>query len=189
MDVDRTPSNCAPIDPRTITRPDPVLRTYYIIVAILTLPAVVITLPLLMFKYKSLRYRFDDEGIAMSWGILFRREMYLTYRRIQDIHVTRGIIQRWLGIATISVQTASGGMGSDMLIEGIVEYDALRDFLYRRMRGAHGEIDPTTTDASGISRPGDPVHIAGRDPDEALALLREIRDEIRRLKPTSGARS
>lgn len=184
------------IDPRSITRPDPVLRTHYIITSILTGPGIVIALPLMLFKYQTLRYRFDDEGIAMSWGILFRREIYLTYRRIQDIHVTRGIIQRWLGIATISVQTASGGGGgAEMQIEGIVKYEALRDFLYRRMRGAHGEVEGAATDASGqsvISQMGAISQMsaidthAGGESDTALVLLREIRDEIRRLQPSGG---
>ncbi len=159
-----------PCDPRTITRPDPVLRTYYIVVSLLTGPGVVMALPILMFKYVSLRYRFDDEGIAMSWGVLFRREIYLTYRRIQDIHVTRGIIQRWLGIATIGVQTAAGSAGAEMQIEGLVQYEGLRDFLYQRMRGAHSEPSAAP-----------PVDHAGPD-DEALRLLREIRQAVQELK-------
>jgi putative membrane protein len=31
----------------------------------------------------------------------------LTYARIQDIHVTRNIFERWLGIGTVQIQTAS----------------------------------------------------------------------------------
>lgn len=180
----------AALDPHAITRPDPVLRTYYTIVSLLSGPGLVITLPMLMFKYATLRYRFDDEGIAMSWGVLFRREIYLTYRRIQDIHVTRGLLQRWLNIATISVQTASGSMGAEMQIEGIVQYEALRDFLYARMRGAHGEADSgvraravpegsrtvqTTGATQGHDAPGDAS-------DEALVLLRQIAEELRMLR-------
>jgi putative membrane protein len=160
------------VDPRALSRPDPVLRTYYILVALCAGPGVVVALPLLLFKYATLRYRFDDEGISMSWGVLFRREVYLTYRRIQDIHVTRGIVQRWLGIATISVQTAAGSSNAEMQIEGIVQYEALRDFLYRRMRGAHTEAAPGAEP---------PVAHAAAD-DEALRLLREIHEEIRRLR-------
>ncbi len=85
----------------------------------------------LYFKYHTLRYRFDDKGIAMTYGILFRRETYLTYRRIQDIHVTRNFVQRWLGLASVAVQTASGSSGAEMTIEGIHEPERLRDFLYR----------------------------------------------------------
>lgn len=74
----------------------------------------------------------------MTYGILFRREIYLTHRRIQDIHVTRNFVQRWLGLATVVVSTASGSSGAEMTmtIEGIREPEELRDFLYRQMRGA-----------------------------------------------------
>src|SRR5207253_7345823 len=118
------------------------------------------------------KYRFDDDGVSMSWGILFRRETYLTYRRIQDIHVTRNIIQRWMGLATVAVQTASGTSGAEMSIDGVLAFDALRDFLYQKMRGAKGIAEHT------------PVSLAAAEPtpDEALALLRDIRDALGALR-------
>src|SRR4051794_8833091 len=76
-------------DPSQIARPDPSLLTYYMLVSLLAGPGFPIAFASLFFKYQTLRYHFDDEGISMSWGILFRREIYLTYRRIQDIHLTR----------------------------------------------------------------------------------------------------
>ena len=51
---------------------------------------------------------FDEEGISVRWGILFRREINLTYARIQDIHLRSNFIERWLNLARIEVQTASG---------------------------------------------------------------------------------
>ena len=154
-----------PFDPHKIERPAPSLMKYYVITALLTGPASIFVILPLYFKYETLRYRFDEEGMSMSWGILMRREIYLTYRRIQDIHLTRNIIQRWLGLATVSIQTASGSSSPEMNIEGILEADALRDYLYTKMRGAreHHEDDPAT------ARPG----------DEALTLLSEIRDLLR----------
>ena len=82
----------------------------------------------------------------MSWGILFRRETYLTYKRIQDIHLTRNIIQRWMGLATVSIQTASGSSNAEMSIEGLLQAEPLRDFLYAKMRGAKGEHEPVAAD-------------------------------------------
>jgi putative membrane protein len=46
----------------------------------------------LYIRYKSMRYRFDDEGVSMRWGILSRREINLTDARIQDIRVVPGVI-------------------------------------------------------------------------------------------------
>jgi putative membrane protein len=154
-----------PFDPTKIERPAPALLKYYIITALLTGPLSVLVILPLLFKYETLRYKFDSEGMSMSWGVLMRREIYLTYRRIQDIHLTRNIIQRWLGLATISVQTASGSSSPEVSIEGILEADALRDFLYTKMRGAREHHDEEQI---------------GAPADEALSLLREIRDLLRR---------
>jgi putative membrane protein len=168
--LDTTASSSA-FDPSRITRPDPVLRTYYIIVSLFTAVAFPVTLVVLLCKYHTLRYRFDDKGISMSWGVLFKREIYLTYRRIQDIHVTRNILHRWLGLASISVQTASGTSGAEMTIEGICQVEELRDYLYAQMRGAREE-EPTDEESSESSS----------HEDEALTLLCEIRDELRSLR-------
>ncbi|MCF7962129.1 MAG: PH domain-containing protein [Pirellula sp.] len=40
----------------------------------------------------------------MQLGLLFRKEVVVAFRRIQDIHVSRNLIQRWLGIASVSIQ-------------------------------------------------------------------------------------
>lgn len=171
--MNTTPTH-AKFDPVTTTRPDPALMTYYVIVSLLTVFAWPILLPVLYFKYHTLRYKFDDEGVSMSYGILFRQETYLTYRRIQDIHVTRGIIQRKLGLASVSVQTASGSSGAEMVIDGIRNPEALRDYLYSKMRGARQEGEEGETTSTETAAP------VGQD--EALMLLREIRDELSTLR-------
>jgi len=50
----------------------------------------------------------------MKVGILFRREVNLTYARIQDIHLRSGLIQRWLRLANVQIQTASGSSGPEL---------------------------------------------------------------------------
>jgi putative membrane protein len=156
----------AAFDPSRIERPDRALMKYYVITALLTGPLSIFIILPLFFKYETLRYKFDSDGMSMRWGILMRREIYVTYRRIQDIHLTRNLIQRWLGLATISIQTASGSSSPEMSVEGILEADALRDYLYTRMRGAreHHEESPAPK-------------------DEALTLLREIRDLLKERQP------
>ncbi len=81
-----------------ITRPHQKLLTLYTLRSLLTTVLFPIIFLRLYFKYHTLKYRFDDEGIAMSWGLLWRKEINLTYARIQDIHVSRGLLERWLGL-------------------------------------------------------------------------------------------
>ncbi|MCL4741362.1 MAG: PH domain-containing protein [Phycisphaerales bacterium] len=162
-------------DARAITRPDPTLMRYYLVVAILTGPLFPIFIVERYCRYRTLRYRFDDEGVWMSWGLLFKREINLTYRRIQDIHVSRGLIQRWFGLAVVQIQTASASATPEMTIEGVLEADALRDFLYQRMRGARGEPEETGAGATPV------------EGDELLETLREVRDALRALAAPGGA--
>jgi len=123
----------------------------------------------LLCKYISLRYHFDGEGVGASWGIFFKKQVFLTYARIQDIHVSRGLVERWLGLGTVDVQTASGSAAAELSIVGMEEFDAIRDFLYSKMRGARGE-------AEGL---GD----AESQPEsDALHLLKEIKNELRLLR-------
>lgn len=113
----------------------------------------------------------------MKWGILFRREIYLTYRRIQDIHLTRNILQRWMGLAKISLQTASGSSQAEMAIEGILEAEQLRDFLYSQMRGSKndGEANRTATDVSASNAP------SVAETDRATRALEDIRNAMQAL--------
>ena len=106
----------------------------------------------------------------MRVGILFRREVNLTYARIQDIHLRSNLIQRWLGLAVVQIQTASGSAGAELVIEGFKEFEAIRDFLYSRMRGT--AVPRTSTPAAGAP---------GEDP-EAVSILLAIRDELRRTR-------
>ena len=119
-----------------ITRPVDQLMTYYVLKAVATTIAFPVTMGLLYFRYHTMKYVFSDEGIRMSWGILFRHEIMLNYARIQDIHLRSNAIERALGLARIEIQTASGG-SSEMTLEGLTDHEAMRDFLYSRMRGAH----------------------------------------------------
>lgn len=177
------PAPGTPFDPASITRPDPALMKYYVIVSAFTLIGFPFAIIPYIFRYKTLKYRLDDKGLSMSWGILFRKEIHLTYRRIQDIHVSRNIIERWMGLAKVAIQTASGTSGAEMTIEGLKNPEALRDFLYQQMRGARDEDEhpDAGVEAAGAGAPS-LSHDGGGTGDEALALLTDIRDELRRLR-------
>ncbi|MGH8093130.1 MAG: PH domain-containing protein [Chthoniobacterales bacterium] len=160
----------------SLRAPDPALWILYLIRAVLTGPGLIFLLPYLYFRYHTLRYTFDEEGIHMRVGILFRREVNLTYARIQDIHLRSGVIQRWLGLADIQIQTASGTANAELVIEGFKEYEAIRDFLYTRMRGYHAPAKAALAVASAAPE-------LSADPNaEMISLLLAIRDELRQAR-------
>ena len=155
----------APIPPYivAIKRPRESLLTYYVLKAIAANVALPFVFPYLYFRYHTMRYRFDTDGIHMKWGIIFRREVLLNYSRIQDIHLRSNLIERWLGLARIQIQTASGSESSNMTLEGMEHPEAMRDFLYSRMRGTGAEK-------------------AGAAADPLAAVLHQIAGELREIR-------
>lgn len=128
-----------PIPPEiaSLERPRKELLTWYFFRALATVIAFPITMLVFYFRYHTMRYKFDGEGIHMSWGILMRHEIMLNYSRIQDIQLHSNVIERWLGLVRIEVQTAAGASDSEMTLEGLPDPERMRDFLYSRMRGGH----------------------------------------------------
>ena len=147
-----------------ITRPDPKLFRVYLLRCLITGPFFPILIIPLYFRFHTLRYRFDEEGIGVSVGIIFRRESYITYSRMQDIHLSRGLLERWFGLGTVEVQTAAGSSDAEIKIEGLALYNELRDFLYTRMRGVQAPA------------------AAAKPQDGAAGVLAEIRDELKALR-------
>ena len=156
-----------------IQRPSRRLLGFYTLRALLTGPGFPFVFLYFLFRYRTMRYCFDNEGISMSWGALFRKEVHLTYSRIQDIHLASGVLERYLGLARILIQTASGKSGAEMTIEGVLEYEQLRDFIYQKMRGL--EDHSTITDQP----PGTVVDGASNDP--LVATLHEVAVTLREL--------
>ena len=154
---------------------------YYAIASLRAGPVFPILLGQLLIKYFTLRYRFDEEGVSASWGKLFRREVHLSYDRIQDIHLRSNVLERWLGLARIEIQTASGSAKAELTIEGIEAYQQLRDYLYSRMRG--GQVHDTA--AGSTSRA---AAESGSQADLAQ-VLNEVASELRALRQTIEAKS
>ena len=73
------------------------------------------------------------------------------------------------------MQTASGNATAEMTIEGLQEFEAVRDFLYSKMRGVKDAHPATATPAN--------TGAAGHSADpELAATLREVAAELRELR-------
>jgi putative membrane protein len=153
-------------------RPHARLMTYYLLSAIAIPPLFPILILPLYFRYHTLRYRFDAEGVSMRWGILFRREVVLNYARIQDIQLRSNVVERWLGLARIELQTAAGSSGAEMTLEGFLNFEAIRDFLYQRMRGVREAAVRNVASSAG----------AHGETTELIRVLREVAAELRDLR-------
>ncbi|MEO6003215.1 MAG: PH domain-containing protein [Opitutus sp.] len=167
-----------------IQRPHPRLWTYYLLTCCVIPPLFPILVLPMYFRYHTMRYRFTAEGISMSWGVLFRREIIIQYARIQDIHLRSNLVERWLGLAKVLVQTASGNASAEMTLEGLQQFEAVRDFLYTKMRGVKDHSP------AELARPnlGAQTTTSAADPELAM-VLREVAGELRELRLTLAGRA
>jgi putative membrane protein len=77
------------------------------------------------------------------------------------------LVERWFGLSKVLVQTASGNAAAELTLEGLREFEAVRDFLYSKMRGVKEQ--PSTP----------PVLTAVGSDAELAAALREVAAELR----------
>lgn len=175
---------------RGVRRPAPSLLGYYLLQSLLAGPGFIVVAPFLIFRYRTLRYEFDHNGLTVRWGVLFRREITLTYARIQDIHLVSNVVERWLGLGRVQIQTASGKAGAEATIEGLPDFEAVRDALYTAMRGArHGgdaRREPTSAAVEAGVTPGHGP--SSTEMAEVAALLRETAAELAAIRALLSSR-
>ncbi|HSH17618.1 MAG TPA: PH domain-containing protein, partial [Verrucomicrobiae bacterium] len=105
--------------------------------------------------------------------------------RIQDIHLSSNLIERWLGLARIQIQTASGSSSAEMSIEGLLEFETVRDFLYSKMRGRR-EFQAGRQPASGSGVAA--IELSPAAVEELTATLREATAELRQIREALATR-
>jgi len=157
-------------------------------------------------RYDSTWYVLSDRSMRLRRGIWVIHETTITYENIQNIGVRQGPVQRYFGIATLTVHTAGGGSGAAAggkhgghhgagaaaahlgVIEGITDAHELRDRLMARVeRSRTAGIGDEHHDAHLPHSPTPPTAASGLVlGPEHLAVLAEIR-ELVRAEPAAGS--
>ena len=118
--------------------------------------------------YRRFEYVLTEDTLDISSGVISRREREIPYRRIQNVDVSRGIIQRAIGVAGVDLETA-GGSSTEGSIRYVTPDEAtrLQREVQRRKSGrarGEGDGDAAGTGADAVDR--------GRDdafaPDEEV---------------------
>jgi membrane protein YdbS with pleckstrin-like domain len=96
-------------------------------VTALLLPAVVAmaAVPLwAQMAYDNYWYALLREDLVVARGILFKTRTYVPYGRIQNVNVTRTVIDRLLGLSRLTVDTA-GASFAEGVIPGVLDAEPL----------------------------------------------------------------
>ncbi|WP_350356176.1 PH domain-containing protein [Halorarius halobius] len=88
-------------------------------------------LALVVARYRRWRYEVRDDSLSLDRGVYAHVRTVVPYVRIQHVDVSRGPVERALGLASVVVYTA-GSRGADVTIPGLTPDRA--DDLQRRLK-------------------------------------------------------
>lgn len=144
-------------------------RTVVIVVAIVDavwyLPALMLTGP----YYRSLAYEIQEDEVIVRVGIWTKSVKHVPYRTMTNLTVKRDILDRWLGIGTLNIQTAgmSGTTGTEEKLVGLTNVEEVYEIVVTELHRFRGSMAPT---AAGVE--GEP---AVSTTDTLSAILSEVR--------------
>ena len=93
-------------------------------------------------RFRRIDYELTDDTFDLQTGVFSRREREIPYHRIQNVDIGQNVIQRALGIAEVSLETAGGGSTEAQLrYVSREEADRLQNEISRRKRGGAASED------------------------------------------------
>jgi membrane protein YdbS with pleckstrin-like domain len=125
--------------------------------------------------YDTMFYELHADELRWRRGVWFRTTGIVPYNRITNLDLRQGPVMRWLGISTISVQTAgySGQAVPEIRIEAIEHAEELRELLRSAVRSCSSAGDGTGTGVPARAS-DEPVATTG------TSLL--ILDELKKIR-------
>ena len=107
-----------------------------VLVAIIVVPAVLILYSLVISKlgFPKKGYLLREKDISYKTGLIFYKQISVTFNRIQHVEVSQGILAKMFGLSSVKIFTA-GGSASDLSIPGLLTADAqkLKDFISEKI--------------------------------------------------------
>ena len=97
--------------------------------------------------YRRFDYELTADGLEIASGVVSRRQREIPLRRVQNVDISRDVVQRLLGIAALDLETA-GGSATEASLRyiGYEEAKRLQREIQRRKReGTSGEASGERT--------------------------------------------
>jgi hypothetical protein len=149
-----------------------------------------VTYAAVRLDYEMRWYLVTDRSLRIRSGLWKVEEMTMSFANLQQVVVSQGPLQRWLGIADVQVESAGGGGGGGGehgptntmhtgVFHGVEQAVEIRDLILNRLRSFR---------ETGLGDPDEPEHGLAtslpRPDDEAVSAARELLAEVRQLRQT-----
>jgi putative membrane protein len=117
--------------------------------------------------YRSLSYEIGDEQVIVRQGVLTHAVKHVPFRTVTHLTVKRGLIDRWLGLGTLEIQTAgvSGTQQAEQSLVGLADPDEVYDLVVGQLSRFRGAMAPTQAE----------IEVPGSADETLAALLVEVR--------------
>jgi len=125
--------------------------------------------------FRSLRYEIQDDEVVVHVGIWTKSVKHVPYRTVTNMQVKRDVIDRWLGLGTLNIQTAgmSGQTGAEERLVGLSDVQEVYESVAEELRRFRGGMAPTQADIE-VEPTAAPQDGLG----EILAEVRAIRKSL-----------
>ena len=104
--------------------------------------------------YRRFEYELTADTLDIASGVISRREREIPYRRIQNVDVSRSVLQRAIGVAAVDLETA-GGSTTEGSIRYVTPAEATRLQREVQRRKSAAATDSGTGGASAGGTHGD----------------------------------
>lgn len=172
---------------------NPKVRTYWLLSGAMVLFLSIVGIPLLIIWFaigwriteiylERMRCVLTERTLEFGKGMLVRVEKTVPLDKITDLGLVHGPIMRYLGLQALSVETAGqSSQGALVRLVGIRDTEAFREaVLAQRDRMVAAGRD------SGSLPPASETNASGLSGGDALPVLEEIRDTLRRIEQNLG---
>jgi len=90
--------------------------------------------------YKRFEYELTDDTFDIRSGVFSRREREIPYGRIQNVDISRNVVQRLVGLSAVNIETAGGG-STEAVMQYVSPLEAtrLQQDIRRHKRGESTE--------------------------------------------------
>ena len=88
----------------------------YFGIAILGVLSVLIFIALL--AYNNFTYEVTEDGLFIEFGIVHKKTITVPFSQVQNVNIERSLIDRFLGLARISIETAGSAITQPMQVIG-----------------------------------------------------------------------
>lgn len=156
---------------------------------------------IMRLDYEMRWYKVSDRSLRIREGILFVREMTLTFANIQNISISQGPIQRFFNISDLRVETAGGGGGQAAaqnqqnifsmhvgFFRGVDNSEEIRNLMLQRLKkikstglGDIDDIDDQTEDKK-LTKPGSLANTAS-----IISALQKMKTEAVGIRTAADA--